>query len=237
MERFWSKDVAYINMFSGSHLFYILIFIICLIGLIYFRQSIRLKPNAWRFTILGVSIFQQILLYTWYVDQWGFPLSDALPLHISRISSFLGIWYLITLDKKVMDVMGYFSMFAYLSFLAPAQIHPPYHAIGWSFLINHVITILLPYFASIAYNWYPTKDSLKKSFVWLVIYTGVVLIINPIVGGNYFYLTQKPLAIWQPIPLVIYVPLMLLGSLILLHLYYYGFNFVRNYFRKREDGE
>ncbi|MBG9983831.1 TIGR02206 family membrane protein [Aerococcaceae bacterium DSM 111022] len=234
MERFWSIDVDYIELFSVSHLFYFTVFILCIIGLIRFRESIRRNSNAWRFTILVVSIFQQFLLYGWYADQMGYPLNEALPLHISRVSLILGIVYLITLDKRVMNVMGYFSVFAYLSFLAPAKIHPPFHALGWSYLINHVITILLPYFASIAYDWHPTKESLKRAFIWLIVYTVAMLIINPLVDGNYFYLTDRPLGFLQPIPMVIYVPGVLLAGLLMFWMYYYGFNRLKGYFRGRE---
>ncbi|MBG9980727.1 TMEM164-related integral membrane acyltransferase [Facklamia lactis] len=204
-------------MFSWSHWFYLIFFIFCFFLLIKNQKTIAKKPNKYRYSLLTISIFQQIILYLWYLDQENFPVSEALPFHISRISSLLGILYLLTLNKHI---MAYFSTFAYLSFLAPAKIHPGYHALGLSFLINHVITIILPYFAIIAYKWRPTLKALVKSYFYFIFYLLSLPLINQLTNGNYFYLNQRPLSIFQSLSLQSYMVLLALTTLCLFYFFH-----------------
>lgn len=203
MNRFWSEDVEFIKTFGLDHLIYISILVVTLVALILNRHKVRANSEKIGNIILIVSILQQILLYSWYFFETGFDVSEALPLQICRISSLLGIYFLITKNKKVLDVMFYFGLYAYGSFLYPSRIYPIYHAIGISFVINHLITILLPYFAFIAYDWRPNFKSLKKSCGYFLVYFVFVYFLNPMIDGNYFYLKYRPF--FQTWPEYIYV--------------------------------
>src|SRR5690625_4093123 len=96
-------------------------------------KIIKIHADKISYWILSFSISQQVLLYSWYIFETGFDVSEALPLHISRISSILGIIYLITKNQKVLDVLFYFGLFAYGTFFYPQRVYPVYHAIGVSF--------------------------------------------------------------------------------------------------------
>ena len=224
MNPFWSKDIDFIGLFSLGHFFYLTVFLICLLGLFLFRHQIPRNSKKWRKAILLISLSQQFLLYFWYWQEMAFPLDEALPLHISRISSLLGIFFLFTSNLKIMDIMGYFSSFAYLSFLVPARIHPPYHALGISYLVNHVITILLPLFAHYAYNWNPSKQAHKKAFWAFSIYLFIVVLVNTLVKGNYFYLMERPFKFLNSLPRSIYLVICLIGTYLLFRVYQWLFN-------------
>lgn len=192
MHLFWSQDVPYIRLFDSHHWLYLGILFLTLFLLVYYRNKVRKHAEGLRKSTLAVSIAQQILLYSWYVFETGFVISEALPLHISRISSLLGIYYLFTKNPKVMNVLFYFGLYAYGSFLVPSRVYPVSHAIGVSFLINHIITLLLPLFASIAYGWRPTLKSLFVSYAYFLGYFLGVFFLNPLIDGNYFYLKHRP---------------------------------------------
>lgn len=201
MNSLWDVDTPFIPLFGTDHLLYIGIMLACLTGLLVGRRWVRRNREAMRWTLLGISLAQFLTLYAWYVFETGFDLAEALPLHISRVSTILGIAFLATRSRRVMDVAFYLGLFAYLTFLMPQRIYPITHVIGWSFLISHIITILLPVFAVIAYGWRPTIPALWRSFGWFLAYFALVLAVNPLVGGNYFYLRDRPLLHDLPSPL------------------------------------
>lgn len=200
VNTFWSADVPFIPLFGTDHLLYIGIMMVALIGLLSGRSWVRAHAEGLRWTFLGISSAQVVTLYAWYFLETGFDAAEALPLHISRISSLLGIAYLATRRSGFMDVMFYFSLFAYFTFLLPQRIYSITHVIGWSFLISHIMNILLPIFAAVAYGWRPTLPALKRAFGWFVVYFVAILVINPLVEGNYFYQRDRPIAFFQNWP-------------------------------------
>ena len=153
MNNFWDKDVSFIPILGTHHLIYIGLIGILLFLLIIRSKEVKTNADLIKKWILVFSIGQQLLLYSWYIFEMGFDVSESLPLHISRVSTLLGIVYLMTKNEKVLNVLFYFGLFAYGSFFYPQRVYPIYHAIGISFFINHAITILLPIFAAIAYDW------------------------------------------------------------------------------------
>lgn len=212
MNSWWSAGVDYIKPFTLQHLVYIAIVLAVLAAMIVFRN--KLKPNAKKITavVLTVSILQQILLYSWYVFETGYDVSDSLPLHLCRITGLLGVYFLITKNTKVLDLIFYFSLFAYGSFLYPQRIYPITHSMGLSFLISHMITLLLPYYGSKITNWRPTLRGVVKTYLVFVVYFFFVYFFNPLVDGNYFYLKYRPFfGSW---PDLAYLPAVLAVTLI-----------------------
>lgn len=200
MNSFWDKDVPFIPLLGPDHLLYLGIMAACLVALLAGRGWVRRHSEGVRWALLVVSAAQFLTLYAWYATEFGFDPSEALPLHISRVSTLLGLWFLATKNLRVMDVMFYFGLFAYVTFLMPQRIYPASHAIGWSFVISHVVTILLPLFAAIAYGWRPSVAGLMRAFGWFCAYFALVLVVNPLVDGNYFYLKHRPVLAGLPSP-------------------------------------
>jgi len=208
MISWWSEEVPFISTFDGNHIVYITIVVGLMAALFRYRKQVKVNAKKIGIIILITSILQQTLLYSWYVLEMGFDVSESLPLHISRVTSLLGIFYLFTKNKKVMDVVFFFSLFAYASFLYPQRIYPITHVIGISYLVNHAITILLPYFAYIAHDWRPNRKSLIHAYSFFLIYFWFVYFLNPFIDGNYFYLKYRPF--FHEWPDYIYVPVVLI---------------------------
>lgn len=105
----WSMHAPYIRPFDGNHLLYIGIVSLLFIILFCFREQMKSRAKTVGYIILAVSVLQQILLYSWYMIEMGFDVSESLPLHISRITSLFGIYYLITNNRKVILNYSYFQ--------------------------------------------------------------------------------------------------------------------------------
>ncbi|ASN03871.1 YwaF family protein [Virgibacillus necropolis] len=188
----WSEETDYITVFGVNHIIYLVIVIAALFALLLNRNRVKANPNKIGNVILIVLIIQQILLYSWYLIETGFNLSESLPLHICRISTLLGMYFLLTKNKKALEIMFYFGLYAYGSFLYPQRIYPVYHVIGISFVVNHAVTILLPFYAYIAYNWRPRFSGVIRSYFIFLLYFVGVYFLNPVIDGNYFYLKYRP---------------------------------------------
>lgn len=210
MNIFWDEEVPFIPLLGIQHLIYIFLMLSLLLLLITHIKEVKQHVTTIKKWILVCSIGQQLLLYSWYIFETGFDVSESLPFHLSRISSLLGIIYLTSNNEKVLNVLFYFGLFAYGSFFYPQRVYPIYHAIGISFFINHAITILLPVFAGIAYDWHPHFRGIFKAYGWFLAYFIFVYFLNPIVDGNYFYLKYRPF--FEHLNESLYVPLVLFAT-------------------------
>lgn len=219
MNYFWSEDVPYIHIFDVHHNLYIVLMVILLVLLIKYYKQIQLRQDAVRKCILGILVIQQVGLYFWYILEMGFDIGESLPLHISRVSSILCIVYLITTKRKIMDVLFYFGLYAYGSFLYPSRVYPIYHLMGLSFFINHAVTILLPIIAAITTEWRPTLPELFRAYGWFLIYFFFVYFLNPLIDGNYFYLKHRPF--FGHLSDTQYVPLVLFATFVIFLIGYY----------------
>lgn len=115
-----------------------------------------------------------------------------MPLHLCRISSILTLVFLKTKNKKLLDIIFYFSLFAIGSLFYPKDVYHFMHINGISYMINHLITVAMPVFVYIAYDWRPSFKGLKSACLWFSIYLVFIYWLNPIIGGNYFYLVNRP---------------------------------------------
>ena len=212
MNPWWSEHAPFIEPFGLQHLVYIAIVALLLVGLLKNQAFVKKHRKKIALVTLIIFLMQQTLLYSWYVLETGFDVSESLPFHISRVTSILGIIFLITKNRRLMDIIFFFGIFAYTSFLYPQRVYEIYHVIGLSFLINHVITLLLPYFAYIAYDWRPPAKAVVRAYAAFLVYFTFVYFFNPLVDGNYFYLKYRPVA--KDLPEYLYVPGTLLVTLI-----------------------
>lgn len=205
----------FITIFGTDHLIYIAGLIVCLVLLLTNVDRIRGNRETITKSLIVINILQQIILYGSYFVYYDFTFSESLPLHISRISSILGIIFLITKNEKIYKIHTSFSLFAWLSFFYPSRVHGVTHPIGLSFFINHAMTILLPFYGMIAYDMRIKWNNRNYAMKWFLVYLIGVMIINPLVDGNYFYLKYRPLPFLQDWPYWIYIVTVIIVTYIL----------------------
>lgn len=218
MDSFWGTDYEYISVLGRDHLIYVGALLLVLGLLLGRRGWVREHAEGVRRALVGLLLAQQATLYTWYAVMTGFDPAEALPLHICRLAVLAGLGWLLTGRRWLMDVQFFLGLFAYLSFSYPQLIQPVTHVIGWSFFVNHLVTILLPVFAALTTTWRPSLRGLTRGYAVFVLFFVVALVINPLVGGNYYYLRHRPvMAHW---PDAVYLPGFLAFTLVLFLLGY-----------------
>lgn len=195
----------FIQPFGPSHLIYIGIFLFVAILFFINIRFVRAHRDRIEKTVLIISLIQQCILYGSYLLLFNFDFSESLPLHISRINSILGIIYLVTKSKDVIRILSFTAFFALLSFLYPSRVQGITHPLGLSFLINHIITLLLPFYAMIVYEFRIDKADKNRPFIFMMVYMLIVYFINPFVNGNYFYLVIRPFAFLNSLPDILYL--------------------------------
>ncbi len=206
----------YIRILSPDHLVYITGLVIIAGLMVQNRHRIRLHRSRLTLLLILISLIQQFLLYSAYFYLLDFDLAESLPLHISRINTILGLAYLVTRNDKLFGVMAYLGLYAWTSFLYPSRVYGITHPLGISFFINHAVTLLLPFYGMMAYDARIGRNDHRRAFGWFLVYLAAVLIINPLVDGNYFYLKHKPFL--GSLPNEVYLVLVLLVTYLLFYL-------------------
>lgn len=201
MSSFLDPLVPYISLFGTDHLLALVTVVAALALLLGFRTTVRAQAGVLRWAFLLLSLAQQTALYWYQVAVAGWDWGDSMPLHLSRLTTLVLMVYLLTGRRALLEVGFYLGLYAYATFVYPQRIQPMDHLMGWSFLISHAVTILVPVFAGIAYGWRPTVRGLWRAFGWFLAYFVVVLAVNAITDGNYFYLKHRPFLQALPDPL------------------------------------
>lgn len=122
-----------------------------------------------------------------------------------------------------MDIVFYFGLFAYGSFALPIAIHPLTHALGISYLINHSLTLLLPFIAWFAFDWRPSRKNLHMAMLYFVFYFIIAVGANALFDGNYFYLVKRPFL--QQMNVYIYYSITVIFTLSVFNISFYLFKY------------
>ena len=215
LERTFSYDAPYVKIFSLSHLCFFIFAIFTILFFLKKKDFIKKNRETIRKIFIGLLIFQPILLYSWFFFCTEVFLSDGLPLHLCRIAGFIALYYLVSKKEWAINILGNFSLFATLTFFYPSAVYHFAHITTPSYMINHLSIVLIPIFAAVAYDWYPSMKAFKQSAIAYLIYIGFIIIINPLTGGNYFYLNKRPFAFLNEIPLSIYLAVVIVITLLL----------------------
>lgn len=199
MESFLDPHPEWIAIGGRDHLVYATGLVLLAAALVGWRDRVRAHAAQVRSVLIVVVVLQQLTLYGFYAAT-GWDDAESLPLHISRVSALLSLVYLATASSRVMDVLFYFGLWAWASFAYPQNVQPVDNILGWSFFVNHVVTLLMPALAWITTGWRPTVSGLWRALGWFFVYVAAAVAANAVTGGNYFYQREKPLLPWLDQP-------------------------------------
>jgi len=192
MNYFWDEAVPYIQVGGAGHITYIIFLVIVFIIVFRKRRDFRGGEAGIYLVFAALGLIHQLMLTSWYIFETGYDLRDAMPLHICRVV----VWFIIiqgVVRKCWMhDLIFYFGLYAYGSFALPIAIHPPHHFVGWTFVLLHTVIIIYPFVIHWMTGWEPAFKGAIRSFGVFLVYFAVILAVNALVDGNYFYMDDRP---------------------------------------------
>ena len=194
---FFDLDPPDLVLGGPDHQAYLALWLTLLVLLLTRRDLVRRRRELIDRMLVGTILVQQTAMYGWHLargDRWA----DALPLHICRVSTLLTLGWLLTGREELVDLVFYLGLYAYPSLLVPLDIPGTRTAMGWSFAVNHVVTVLTPFYAHVVDGYVPTARGAVASFAAFAAYLGVAEATNRRTGGNYFYLRDKPILAHLP---------------------------------------
>ena len=176
--------------FNGTHFLFILSVFIIVFLFVWKLEYIRNKSNVFRFVFLGLSLVQVFVLYLWSGLELGFSIEAGLPIHLCRISTLMGLYFLVTLDKRVFNALFYTSFFALVAIFYPVNVHPIYtHVIGYSYQVSHILIILVWIMGVFVYGYRPTYKVMNYAILWFSLIMLFIWRFNYWVGkGEYLYI-------------------------------------------------
>ncbi|WP_422388920.1 YwaF family protein [Helicovermis profundi] len=205
------------QLFSFYHKISLMLIATILVFMFIFKKYIKYPKLTLiiRLILLLIMILQFITLYAWIFKTNSFSFSDSLPIYLCRLTSLFCIFMLLFKSYKLFEVL-YFWGFAGVPFalLTPDTFGQTFPNIIYiRFFVSHGAILISLLFMIIAYDFYPTFNSLKKTIKYSLLYLIVCYIINTIFNGNYSYLSQKPYtsSVLDVLPsFPFYIPLMII---------------------------
>lgn len=192
MHPFLDPNAQTVQIGDYNHVIYLAGITIILFLLFKFRHQIKENPGRVMLGILIFAVVQRIVSVSYYVLAGEFTVTDSLPLHICRVVCYLIIIQFFVKKKWLDQVIFYFGLFAYASFVYPVGISPALHMLGISFFMLHSLIIVYPIMRYFTHGFVPSlKGSFQSAILFAVYLTGMQMLNNAI-GSNYFYTEDRP---------------------------------------------
>tara|TARA_B100000780_G_scaffold62442_1_gene40494 strand:- start:1303 stop:2007 length:705 start_codon:yes stop_codon:yes gene_type:complete len=179
--------------FSGQHFWVVLIAISIGSLLILWakKQSERIQiitGNILAFSISFIVVFGSILNFF----KTDFNYQEDLPLHLC---SFLAIILpVLSYTRKYLlyEVLLFLILAGTLQSLVTPSEYNYLNFIYFRYWFVHAGLVIFMLYATIVYGMRPTIKSVFKSFVGMQVYMVLMIILNYMIGSNYFYTNRKP---------------------------------------------
>lgn len=192
MHWFLDSSASTVQIGDINHIIYLIGFSIVMFVLFKFRHQIKEHPKRVMLGILIFAVVQRIVSASYYVLVGEFTVTDSLPLHICRVVCYLIIIQFFVKQKWLDQVIFYFGIFAYASFVYPVGISPAMHMLGISFFMLHSLIIVYPIIRYFTVGFMPTVRGAFQSAIIFSIYLTGMQLLNNAINSNYFYTEDRP---------------------------------------------
>lgn len=195
MQTFVDPNAATIELGSLEHIIYLIGFALVIAFLIKNRWRVKKEPKKAMVIILSSAVLQRVLSVIYFVGFTDYSLTESLPLHICRLVCYLIIIQFFVNKAWLDQIIFYWGIFAYASFIYPVGISSPFHMLGVTFFILHSLIIVYPYIRYAIYGFVPNIKGAIISALGFMVYMTSAHLLNKLIGSNYFYTIDRPF--WQ----------------------------------------
>jgi len=185
------------TLFSTSHIVMIILYFIVLVTLLYSYKTFPAKPylsSAFRWTLAGVLFISETTYQIWMIVNDNWRLAYSLPLHICSLAGILAIIALITRNKKLIIITFFLGFIpAGLTIITPELAFDYPHYRYWQFFLHHIVLSFVSLYLVLGSTVKITFKTTLTAFGALLLYALVIgAFINPMIGGNYLFLSASP---------------------------------------------
>ncbi|QMS85799.1 TIGR02206 family membrane protein [Candidatus Xianfuyuplasma coldseepsis] len=223
------------TVFGWNHIIPLLAIIVGVYLIYHYRYELR-NYKYERRVRYGIAIFAILLevsfqLWQMFHGQWDF--ADSLPLHLCRLTSYLGIYIMFSKNTKVFEIAYFWSLAGVVSILFPDILHGADRYRYYHFMMSHILFFYMYMYLLFVLDFRLTFKSFKKSFITLfVLAVGIIIPINNIFNMNYMYLLEPgdtPFTIFEGHGYLLYVIGCIGLTMVVITLWYLPIHFYNRY--------
>ncbi len=185
-------------LFGTTHFIMLALFLLGTFSLCMYVKLGRPHPrfNGWiRWSLFSMLVLSELSYQTWAVVNGVWSMADHIPLHLCGIASLIGMITLLTYQPRLIQLIYFIGILpAILALITPDVPFDYHHFRFWKFFIHHMAIAWTSLFLILSTTVRITWRSMIESFVYLLIYAGVVGFVNQQLGSNYLYLQHPPLS-------------------------------------------
>lgn len=193
-ESVFFRDNNAFTMFGFQHIIAILFFALFGYTLIVWAKKLSEKKQHQLGIVISIFLCASLVVWTLsriYIQ--GFDATEHLPLHLCNIISLLLPIFAVTRKKWMYEVLLFWIMAGTSqAIITPDLAHGFPHYDYLKYFVVHCGLVVFILYATIIYNMRPTVKSIFKSFLALQVYFVAMLLVNKLLGSNYFFISEKP---------------------------------------------
>jgi hypothetical integral membrane protein (TIGR02206 family) len=178
------------------------------------------KAGAWVLAA-GLLLIQLFFIYTKWKVGMGFK--DILPLHLCDFSALLLTYMLLTEDYRGFQQGYYWGMAGgVMALLMPELEKDDWYVVP--FFLWHIFVVIAPFYLVFTKGLRPTHAGIFQTAKWTVALSIFVALVNWLVGANFMFLCEAPMAVaglFPPFPW--HNPLTLFLGIIIFYAFYFPF--------------
>ena len=237
IDFFSARSLSLFKPFSAIHIIALMLIVVLSIFLLYIlRNKTDRDKKAFRVILGCFALFLQIFYDIWLIVNGNFNLKESLPLNICSVSLILVFILFLTRNKIIFSIQYFWGIIgSSYALIFPNIMHNfPHFRFVEYFLAHGLILFSVLYFLFIEKYTITIKSSVT-TYVFSVLYLGIVFLLNLALGANYLFLIRKPqFSSFLDIFGNYYRLGLLLGILILFIILYIPFILPKLYMRNRK---
>ncbi|AYW47466.1 TIGR02206 family membrane protein [Tetragenococcus koreensis] len=192
MDQFFNAARPEITIGGKDHFLYLFIIIALLTLLFCYQRQVKIYEKTVMWIVLLLALIQRGLSLAYFISIGEYTLAEALPLHICRLVCLFIILQFFLQKDWLDQIIFFWGLFAYASFVYPVEISPLTHVMGITFVLLHSLNILFPLVRYFTVGFVPSFRGSLLAVVLFAIYLPLVAVFNELTDGNYFYLVERP---------------------------------------------
>lgn len=182
--------------YSTPHIAAMLIIVLfCAVLIVYGnRFNTERSRKAFRYAFAAFIALQQLSLYVWYTAAGEWSAEVTLPIQLCDLSVFLSVAVLLTKRQLISELLYYWGLAGATQAILTPDIgsYTWPHFVFYQFFISHGVILLTCLYMIIVEKFRPSSRSVLRTLIITNLYGILILFVNRLTGGNYLFLSNKP---------------------------------------------